>query len=368
MNDLQGPFGRVLPVPDDHEVPDHVLGPIDETRFTTMATYNLPRPALDFGSDNRGFTDPLRYSSQRIAPTSFIRHERSDSSEEPTRSIEHDLLPGVSQLLTPASHSSVSTSTQSPHLVSPSSAQVTEISRADTQQTHQSNHQLTLPPRLPKYVEPITAARNNYSVGLSSRPPPPPPPPAPPSIPPTLFTNPPLNPTPHSTYFGQTHELSYVSQILPQTKMPMVHSSTTQPRPSLIASSDHLSRQSFHMTPPVQAYVAGPSSAAIDPAAGLEQSERSTGKSVKLTPRVVREDVLPGEGPVWVYEDGSMCPKVIDGEVVNAEWGITKAGKPRKRLAIACTTCREKKIKCHPALPKCSQCSKFGRECHYATA
>ena len=345
-------------------MPDHVLGPIDETRSTTIATYNLPRPALDFGSDNRGFTDPLRYSSTRIAPTSFIRHERSDSSEEPTRSIEHDPLPGVSQLLTPASHSSAPTSPQSENLVSWRPAQLKEISRSDTQQTHQSNHQLTLPPRLSQHVEPITAERDSHSEGISSRAPPP----APPSIPPTSFTNPSLNPTPQLTYFGQTHEVSYVPQIRPQTKMPTVHPPATQQQQNLITSSDHLPRHSFHLSPPSQAYVAGPFNAAIDPAAGLEQSEKSTDKSVKLTPRVIREDVLPGEGPVWVYEDGSMCPKVIDGEVVNAEWGITKAGKPRKRLAIACTTCREKKIKCHPALPKCSQCEKFGRECHYATA
>lgn len=49
-------------------------------------------------------------------------------------------------------------------------------------------------------------------------------------------------------------------------------------------------------------------------------------------------------------------------------WGMTKAGKPRKRLSQACVTCREKKIKCDPGDgPKCSQCLRFNRECRFDT-
>lgn len=99
-----------------------------------------------------------------------------------------------------------------------------------------------------------------------------------------------------------------------------------------------------------------------------DQSTTNITQSVKPLPRVVGEQDIPGEGPCWVYEDGSICRKVIDGEVVNAQWGVTKAGKPRKRLAIACTTCREKKIKCDPGEGKCQQCEKFGRECRFTTA
>lgn len=69
-----------------------------------------------------------------------------------------------------------------------------------------------------------------------------------------------------------------------------------------------------------------------------------------------------------MYDDGTHVKKVIDGEAVNAQWGVTKAGKPRKRLAIACLTCREKKIKCDPDEPKCVQCDKSGRECRFQTA
>ncbi|ROW08897.1 hypothetical protein VMCG_02865 [Cytospora schulzeri] len=69
-------------------------------------------------------------------------------------------------------------------------------------------------------------------------------------------------------------------------------------------------------------------------------------------PRFVRAAELPGEGLCYFYDDGSHCKTVIDGEAVNAHWGVTKAGKPRKRLAIACVTCREKKIKCDPDYPR----------------
>lgn len=87
-----------------------------------------------------------------------------------------------------------------------------------------------------------------------------------------------------------------------------------------------------------------------------------------VQPHVVDEKYIEGEGLCYVYADSSYCPKIIDGVPVNANWGITKAGKPRKRLAQACLTCREKKIKCHPNLPKCDQCQKSGRECRFENA
>ncbi|KJZ80524.1 hypothetical protein HIM_00374 [Hirsutella minnesotensis 3608] len=85
-------------------------------------------------------------------------------------------------------------------------------------------------------------------------------------------------------------------------------------------------------------------------------------------PRFVRAAEVPGEGMCYFYDDGSHCKTVIDGEAVNAHWGVTKAGKPRKRLAIACVTCREKKIKCDPDYPRCVQCEKFGRVCKFKNA
>lgn len=85
-------------------------------------------------------------------------------------------------------------------------------------------------------------------------------------------------------------------------------------------------------------------------------------------PRFVRAAEVPGEGMCYFYDDGSHCKTIIDGEAVNAHWGVTKAGKPRKRLAIACVTCREKKIKCDPDYPRCVQCEKFGRICKFKNA
>ncbi|RYP85478.1 hypothetical protein DL770_005036 [Monosporascus sp. CRB-9-2] len=85
-------------------------------------------------------------------------------------------------------------------------------------------------------------------------------------------------------------------------------------------------------------------------------------------PRFVRQGEVPGEGLCYFYDDGTHCKAVIDGEPVNAHWGVTKAGKPRKRLAIACLTCREKKIKCDPDFPRCVQCEKFGRVCKFKNA
>ncbi len=85
-------------------------------------------------------------------------------------------------------------------------------------------------------------------------------------------------------------------------------------------------------------------------------------------PRFVRAAEVPGEGTCYFYDDGSHCKSLIDGEAVNAHWGVTKAGKPRKRLAIACVTCREKKIKCDPDYPRCVQCEKFGRVCRFKNA
>ncbi|KAI0122884.1 fungal-specific transcription factor [Xylariales sp. AK1849] len=85
-------------------------------------------------------------------------------------------------------------------------------------------------------------------------------------------------------------------------------------------------------------------------------------------PRFVRQAEVSGEGVCYFYDDGTHCKTTIDGEQVNAHWGVTKAGKPRKRLAIACLTCREKKIKCDPDFPRCVQCEKFGRVCKFKNA
>lgn len=125
-----------------------------------------------------------------------------------------------------------------------------------------------------------------------------------------------------------------------------------------------------------------------------------------------QEEGVVGDQRYYVLNDGSMCPKEINGDIVNPKWGVTKAGetqsysisrillttftgKPRKRLGQACagksdvfslpprcfldaspltirTACREKKTKCDgPGGPghgaKCSQCLRYNRECVFHT-
>ena len=123
------------------------------------------------------------------------------------------------------------------------------------------------------------------------------------------------------------------------------------------------------MSPPAQYHPNTPDLYTFAPNAEASTTgyQEASASVVHPGPRVVSDGVTE-QGPVWIYEDGSTCPKVIDGETVNAEWGVTKAGKPRKRLAIACLSCREKKIKYDPAEPKCVQCEKNGRVCKFATA
>lgn len=99
-------------------------------------------------------------------------------------------------------------------------------------------------------------------------------------------------------------------------------------------------------------------SATASPAGNLTQE-------IPIRPHVVDERHIGDQGMCYVYSDGTNCPKFVDGTLVNANWGTTKAGKPRKRLAQACLTCREKKVKCQPNFPKCDQCQKARRHCKY---
>ncbi|KAF4624727.1 hypothetical protein G7Y89_g13442 [Cudoniella acicularis] len=128
-------------------------------------------------------------------------------------------------------------------------------------------------------------------------------------------------------------------------------------------------RDGSHSIPPTPSFPPTPASTVI--------GEATTGKDglgpkiwtgTQFLPRFVRQAEVAGEGMCYFYDDGTHCKTVIDGEVVNAHWGVTKAGKPRKRLAIACITCREKKIKCDPDYPRCVQCEKFGRVCKFKNA
>ncbi|POS79569.1 fungal specific transcription factor [Diaporthe helianthi] len=141
--------------------------------------------------------------------------------------------------------------------------------------------------------------------------------------------------------------------------------SNHNPRSASSASSQH--RYQLH-----HPYPQHPSQPSTPVAAETIPTKDGLGPKIwtgtHFLPRFVRAAELPGEGLCYFYDDGSHCKTVIDGEAVNAHWGVTKAGKPRKRLAIACVTCREKKIKCDPDYPRCVQCEKFGRICKFKNA
>jgi hypothetical protein len=74
---------------------------------------------------------------------------------------------------------------------------------------------------------------------------------------------------------------------------------------------------------------------------------------------------VPGQGVFHTYRDDSWVPTEVDDEVVHPVWGLTKAGKARERLALACFNCRERKTRCEPAQEGCLQCEKRGRSCRW---
>lgn len=369
-----GPFGRILPIPDDEELEQQQL-PVDETR-TNMTTYQLPPPErLQFGSDSSsGFTEPMRYNT--ISQSSQTRAPSNPVYADQIKHIRHEQLPSVRQLLTPATQSSVPASPFSPQrgpnpsrrppnlppdLRGSQPDQAIRGSEFPFQPTHYSQPQLSTKMPPPNNVTPSGAS---YQISPLAQ-----------QFVSSYTHHQGANISPYAHSFETPQQMSYASQHqqalppnLPQhQQMALPNSPLSQQAIPPNASS---SQQILTVDVPTQYYQEHLSNhePAANPRMTLEQSPPASASGVKALPRVVGEQDVPGEGPSWVYEDGTTCKKVIDGEAVNAQWGVTKAGKPRKRLAIACTTCREKKIKCDPAEPKCVQCEKFGRECRFTTA
>ena len=154
----------------------------------------------------------------------------------------------------------------------------------------------------------------------------------------------------------QTGTLPPLSQVAMHSPRDMKHHTATRsdPSSSTFPHGPLPHGAVYHEHPPSVGDISSP-----------ESASRSKGQSLQ---HVIDERYIEGEGVCYVYADGTHVPKLIDGIPVNANWGVTKAGKPRKRLAQACLTCREKKIKCQPNLPKCDQCQKSGRECRFESA
>ena len=332
--------------------PEQLPRPPDDVRPELM---QLPPPPLNFGSDKTlGVTDPTRYNTtpsvSRLDVTASIHPDHYSPPETG--------LPPVRQLLTPGSQSSGSTS---PYLLrSPPVAhdfqshsslhegKPTEGSAQSVVEQLASNRHLSTK-ALPSDHRTCIAVDPDYTETH------------PQAIPSRAFVSPAVN--------------DGANVGLPRMPLQASHGdSIIQPIVEIASSEQRLNHQ---FVGPVAVHTNNehlplikPSglNAAIDGSTLGRKEQKLRASEVKPTPKVVRDDVHPDHGEVWVYEDGSICPKVVEGESVNADWGVTKAGKPRKRLAIACLACREKKIRCLAAKPRCAQCEKSGRVCKYATA
>jgi hypothetical protein len=82
------------------------------------------------------------------------------------------------------------------------------------------------------------------------------------------------------------------------------------------------------------------------------------------------DDKVHGKAHSTTPVKQSNRPKTATGIPSNSPWGLTKAGKARKRLEQACVSCRKKKTKCEPmsSSSKCSPCEKSGSECYFDNA
>ncbi|KAL2862557.1 uncharacterized protein BJX67DRAFT_294664 [Aspergillus lucknowensis] len=314
-----GPFGRMLPIADGpaEQEPDRpanlsVPGP---------HPYQLPPPRtsapLQFGTDP--FLRPRNRGERVDEGEEFSSYPRGAGSQQ-----TKEQLPSVSQLLTPAAQSSRSPSPYNPRafgIVLPSN---------DAGETNEQRYSDSSTPALEARSNVYESSRSGLDFAPSQQ----------------SQNLPPISHISASTLGGDS--LTYLSLNANRSLLSYPPGSIQR----------HNGEPNDRTAPPIQ------------PPGTADSHPVSSGKSTKsnVRPHVVDERYIEGEGLCYIYADGSHCPKIIDGVPVNANWGVTKAGKPRKRLAQACLTCREKKIKCHPNLPKCDQCQKSGRECRFESA
>lgn len=306
----------------------HVSRPSSEEDLTMLAEQSLRLPLprnLDFGDDPRpGFTDPRKYGS--------VGNGRR--GQLPTRSVStHEKLPSVNQLLSAGTRSSYSVSSL-PSLVRPFSGGFAAPTSAPEPYPNREAVTSTYRP----------FQSGSYHSSYQSVP-------HPQEVPPSTL-QPRIEAISYSPLYHQSNQRDGHPMAMPPLNSPKPNAAP----PAEASSGAWYRSQHPPQTPP-------------EVQTPLRRSSTSESRDMsKPVAKLLGEQVFPGEGVCYVYDNGSHVRKVIDGETVNAQWGITKAGKPRKRLAIACITCREKKIKCDPSEPKCVQCEKSGRECRFQTA
>ena len=108
-----------------------------------------------------------------------------------------------------------------------------------------------------------------------------------------------------------------------------------------------------------------------------QYSVSQTNQSSRVSPRIIINNQYWASGTDSRQQDesykleksphGPLRPSIRHHTQNHVDWGRTKAGKPRKRLAQACLSCRQKKIRCHPNLTtgRCLQCEKSGSDCKF---
>ena len=316
-----GPFGRIIPLEDGATPPvDKTITGLDG-RTATMSAYQLPRPIpskLQFGTDTTlGFTDPLKYKTMNARRTGDSVLAQGDSLPSINSMFKHDTSPAASSPRPPSSYDS--------------------------------------PKRLPS-GSPRRDIPQEHSPYNARQP-----------------TDPILQPTRH---VPPSHDVSYDPRYTRPNITPYQNHSyrRLESEVNLQAGPPDNARAAYQtpMTTPLSTayprYQDSNDYGTASPASLPTQNSQEFSRPPKPVRKPIREEHVPGEGMCYIYDDGSHVRKVIDGESVNAQWGVTKAGKPRKRLAVACLTCREKKIKCEPGEDKCTQCEKSGRECSYHQA
>ena len=308
-----GPFGRMLPVIHSRSLESESRpSPNPSASASESHPYHLPPPRAP---------GPLQFGSDPFLRQSTLAEKNGSGRGQPWTDMattKNEQLPSVSQLLTPVSHSSAATSPYHPQPFATPQALSLESQGPYPFYRHDSvvpTNALPAPVRetpsqqqQPRNLPPISEISvRRPDDGMRSYQ--------------GARRSPPVSPFQNGR-FGN-----------PTVAMPPYRRPDVETHPAEAVSS----ADSQPPTPPVR-------------------------------PHVIDERHIEGEGLCYIYADGSYCPKTIDGVPVNANWGITKAGKPRKRLAQACLTCREKKIKCQPNLPKCEQCQKSGRVCRFENA
>lgn len=302
-----GPFGRMLPTTDGRSTEQDPEGPANKSDSGNNP-YQLPPPRapanLQFG------TDP--FLRQRENAESGTGPGESASQPQPQRT---EQLPSVRHLLTPAAGPNSPPAYHQPFGNSTPGTDHREYSYPF--RGHEPAHS--------SQITPVSVQDRGRSESFPQQ---------------------------------QTGNLPSLSQVAMHSPRDMAHHAATRSDPS--AASFQHGQSPYHGA----SYHENLSSAGD--ISSPESASRTQAQS--SLPLVIDERYVEGEGMCYFYADGSHVPKLINGVLVNANWGVTKAGKPRKRLAQACLTCREKKIKCQPNLPKCDQCQKSGRECRFESA